>query len=228
MAETNQEAVDVQAQEVILKSTEELKIAAHKIVQRRTLYAAGAGLLPFPIVDAALLLGIEITMIRSISNLYKVEFKESIVKSIIGSLVGTIGTVSVVKAIPGFGTIIGGLTASVSGAAATYALGRVFTQHFDQGGTLLDFDPVKSREYFEKEFEEGRMFVSDVSEVETGVEKEKKGFFSGILTNNKKKEKVAAEAAERKELATTNQELATAIAELKKEITAMKAERATV
>ena len=227
MAEKVQQATAAQEaqKQVVLKSTEELKKEAHSIVQRRTLYAAGAGLLPFPIIDAALLLGIQITMIRSISNLYKVEFKENAVKSIIGSLVGTIGTVGVVKSIPVLGTVIGGLTASVSGAAATYALGRVFTQHFDQGGTLLDFDPVKSREYFEKEFEEGRMFVSDVSEVETEVEKEKKGVFGGIFSNKKKKEKAEKEASEREQLIATNQELAAAIAELREEIAAMKADK---
>jgi len=221
MAETNQQTAEVQ--ETVLKSTEELKIEAHKIVQRRTLYAAGAGLLPFPIIDAALLLGIQITMIRSISQKYKVEFKENAVKSIIGSMVGTVGTLGVVKAVPVLGTIIGGLTAAAAaGAAATYALGRVFTQHFDQGGTLLDFDPVKSREFFEKEFEEGRMFVSDVTEVEKGVEKEKKGIFGNILTNKKKKDKEEQEAVQREQLMATNQELAAAIAELKTEIEALK------
>ena len=81
------EEVKIQKQEAILKSTEELKQEADRITKRRTLYAAGAGLLPFPVIDAAILLGIQITMIRSISQLYNVEFKENLVKSIIGSLV---------------------------------------------------------------------------------------------------------------------------------------------
>lgn len=242
MAENVQEqqvVEDVQTvQEVTLKSTDELKKEAIKITQRRTLYAAGAGLVPFPIVDAALVIGIQIAMIRSISNLYKVEFRENLVKSIIGSLVGTAGTLGVVKAIPGLGTVVGILTGSVTGAAATYALGRVFTQHFDQGGTLLDFDPVKSREFFEKEFQEGRMFVSDVTEVQKDVEKEvemevekedekeaKKGRWSNIF-KSKKKEKEAKDAAEREELVKTNQDLAQAVADLKAEVAAMKGEAA--
>ena len=75
-------------------------------------------------------------------------------------MIGSISSVSLVKLIPGLGTVIGGATASVAGAAATYALGRVFTQHFDQGGTLLDFDPISSREYFQKEFESGGAFIA--------------------------------------------------------------------
>lgn len=216
------EEIQVQKQEAIPKSTEELKQEADRIIKRRTLYAAGAGLLPFPVIDAAILLGIQITMIRSISKLYHVEFKENIVKSIIGSLVGSIGAAGVMKAIPGLGTILGSLTTSATAAASTYALGKVFTQHFDQGGTLLDFDPVKSREFFEKEFEAGRMFVSDVTEVEQEVEKEKKEKkgIADLFTSKKKKQ----EEAERQELVQANKDLMAAVAQLKEEIAAMKGE----
>ena len=201
-----------------VKSTVELKKEADKITVRRTLYAAGAGLLPFPIIDAALLLGIQITMVRSISQVYGVEFKENLVKSIIGSLVGTVGTAGVIKAIPVVGTAIGSLTAATVGAASTYALGKVFTQHFDQGGTLLNFDPVASREYFQQEFEAGRLLVKDVQDVEEGVEKEKKGFFDNLFSNKKKEQ---AEQ-EREEILATNKALAEAIAGLKEEIAALK------
>ncbi|MCB9294770.1 MAG: hypothetical protein H6559_16855 [Lewinellaceae bacterium] len=105
-----------------------------------------------------------------------------------------------------------------STAAAAYALGKVFTQHFDQGGTLLDFDPVKSREFFEKEFEVGRMFVSDVTEVEEEVKKEKKGMFGNLFAGKKKQQ----EEAEREELIKANKELMEAIEELKEQIAAMK------
>lgn len=216
------EEVKTQEPETVLKSTEELKHEADRITKRRALYAAGAGLLPFPVIDAAILLGIQITMIRSISQLYHVEFKENIVKSIIGSLVGSIGAVGVMKAIPGLGTILGSLTTSATAAASTYALGKVFTQHFDQGGTLLDFDPVKSREFFEKEFDAGRMFVSDVTEVEKEVEKEKKEKkgITDLFSSKKKKQ----EEAERQELIQVNKDLMEAVAQLKEEIAAMKGE----
>ncbi|MEY3194618.1 MAG: hypothetical protein RIQ78_715 [Bacteroidota bacterium] len=207
-----------QVQETAIKSTVALKKEADGITLRRTLYAAGAGLLPFPVVDAALLMGIQITMVRSISNVYGVEFKENVVKSIIGSLVGSIGTAGVIKAIPIVGTAIGGLTAATVGAAATYGLGKVFTQHFDQGGTLLNFDPVASREYFQKEFEAGHLLVSDVAEVEDGVEKEKRGFFGNLFTSKKKQQ----EQAEREEIIQTNKALMESIAELKSEISALK------
>ena len=202
------------------ESTESLKKQADAITKRRSMYAAGAGLLPFPLLDTAVILGIQVTMIRSISQLYHLPFKENLVKSIIGSLAGTLGTVSVVKAIPGMGTIIGGVTAATTAAAFTYALGKVFTQHFDQGGTLLDFDPVKSREFFFKEFEAGRMLTSDVAEVEKEVEKEKaekKGLLN-LFGSKKSKQK----ETDKQELVQTNKDIMAAVAQLREEVAALK------
>ena len=35
-------------------------------------------------------------------------------------------------------------------------MGSVFVQHVESGGTLLDFDPKKMREYFSGKLEEGK------------------------------------------------------------------------
>ena len=121
------------------------------------LYAAGLGLIPIPILDAAGILGVQVVMIKDIAKIYRAPFKDHIVKSLIGSLVGSVGTIGGIKAIPGVGSVLGGVTVSFSAAAATYAIGKVFAQHFAQGGTLLDFDPVKSRAYFQEQFIEGEL-----------------------------------------------------------------------
>lgn len=214
------EELSTTATDLTLKPTADLKKEADRITQRNSLFAAGVGLIPIPMLDTAAVLGVQINMIRTISQLYHVEFRENVVKSIIGSLVGSIGTVSLVKAIPVIGTMLGGVTVSVAGAASTYALGKVFTQHFDQGGTLLNFDPIQSREYFAKEFEAGRMYSSDVTEVEKDVNKEKEATSSIFdLINGKKKKQ---DDAERKEIIQTNKDLLLAVAQLREEIAAMK------
>ena len=47
-------------------------------------------------------------------------------------------------------------------AAFTYAVGKVLVQHFASGGTFLDFDPKKVREYFARQFEEGKLVTAKI------------------------------------------------------------------
>jgi sugar phosphate isomerase/epimerase len=54
------------------------------------------------------------------------------------------------------GTFVGTPSMVLFCGASTYALGKVFVQHFESGGTFLDFEPAKVKEYFQKEFENGQ------------------------------------------------------------------------
>ena len=148
----------------------ERKTKANKVIRFRSLFAAGAGFIPVPVVDAASIMGIQLWMLKDLAKIYDIPFKQHVAKSLIGTLVGNIGATGVVKFIPGLGTLLGGGTAALSGAAATYALGKIFTQHFDQGGTLLSFDPIKSREYFQQFYEEGKVTVKELQAHEAGLQ----------------------------------------------------------
>lgn len=154
----------------LLEVQAEKKKKANKIVRFRTLLAAGFGFIPFPLLDAACILSIQLWMIRDLAKLYGILFKKQLAQSIIGSLVGNIGTVGAVKLIPGLGSLLGGGAVALSGGAATYALGKIFTQHFSQGGTLLTFDPVKSQQYFQQLYEEGKASVKELKEQEVGFQ----------------------------------------------------------
>ena len=211
---------------VAVKPTADLRKEADRITAINTGVAVGAGLIPLPALDAAAVLGVQINMIRLISGVYHVEFRENIAKSIVGSLAGSIAAFSIVKAIPVVGTVLGSLALSISSGASTYALGKVFTQHFDQGGTLLNFDPVKSREFFAKEFEAGRIYASKVageakeavSGKADGAEKEKSGFFSNLFDGRKKNQ----EKTERLQMMETSKDLQASVAHLKKEVASLK------
>ena len=48
--------------------------------------------------------------------------------------------------------MVGGITVGVFASASTYAVGRVFIQHFASGGTFLDFKPEEVRDFFNAEF----------------------------------------------------------------------------
>ena len=51
--------------------------------------------------------------------------------------------------------------------AAQDAAGGVFVQHFESGGTLLDFDAKKMRAYFSSKLEEGNGVAANLKSGET-------------------------------------------------------------
>ena len=127
---------------------------ASKLVDRFALWSGVAGLIPVPVVDAVAVGGLQIQMLRRLSQIYDVAFSDNRGKAIIASLAGSmipttsgIGAASMLKAVPVLGTIASGFIMPVLSAGATYAIGKAFIQHFASGGTLLDFNPPDYREF---------------------------------------------------------------------------------
>jgi uncharacterized protein (DUF697 family) len=67
------------------------------------------------------------------------------------------------KMIPGVGTIAGMFATPAISAASTFAVGRVFVQHLETGGTLLTFDASKMRMHFERALEQGKKMTGRTS-----------------------------------------------------------------
>src|SRR6185437_2776957 len=127
---------------------------ASKLVDRFALWSGVAGLVPVPVLDAVAVGGLQIQMVRRISQIYDVDFSENRGKALLASQAGSmipttsgIGAASVLKAVPLVGTVVAGFVIPVLSAGATYAIGRAFIQHFESGGTLLDFNPQDYREF---------------------------------------------------------------------------------
>ena len=161
-----------EAEPIQVLSSEERLAASQKIVKRNTYIAAGVAAVPVlpPGVDLAALGGVQVLMIKQLSDLYRVPFKENVARNVVAALVGTLssrvlaaGVVgSMLKVLPGFGAVIGGLLAlpAVSGAV-TYALGKVFVKHFEEGGTLLDLDVNKVRDFVASHYQGGRKVAAE-------------------------------------------------------------------
>src|SRR5262245_25784281 len=131
---------------------------ASKLVDRFALWSGVAGLIPVPLVDVATVGGLQIQMVRRISQIYDVGFSENRGKALIASLAGSlipatsgIGAASMLKTVPIIGTIAGGFVMPALSAGATYAIGKAFIQHFATGGTLLDFNPPDYREFIRRQ-----------------------------------------------------------------------------
>ncbi|HKO72650.1 MAG TPA: DUF697 domain-containing protein, partial [Bradyrhizobium sp.] len=133
---------------------------ASKLVDRFALWSGVAGLIPVPVVDAATVAGLQLQMVRRISQIYDVNFSENIGKGLIAALAGamvpatsSIGAASLLKAVPIVGTIASGFVMPVLASGATFAIGKAFIQHFETGGTLLDFNPPDYREFLRSQKE---------------------------------------------------------------------------
>lgn len=138
---------------------------ANTIVKNHIIWSMGAGFIPVPIADLFAVTAIQLDMIRQLSNLYDVDFKETSGKAIITSLSGAsvarMGA-RAVKFIPGVGSVLGGVTLAILSGASTYALGEVFKAHFEKGGTFLDFDISRIKRMYDEQFEKGKEVAKDL------------------------------------------------------------------
>jgi uncharacterized protein (DUF697 family) len=136
---------------------------ADEIIRKHVYGAMGAGLIPMPLVDLAALAGIQANMLRRLAKNYGVPFRKEIAKASIGTLTASVAPLalagpvgSFLKVIPLIGMTTSAISMSITGGASTYALGKVFTQHFASGGTFLDFNPAAVRDFFAEQFKEGK------------------------------------------------------------------------
>ncbi len=104
-------------------------------------------------------------MLRRLSQIYGVEFSQNRGKALIAALAGCMipatsgmGAASALKAVPVINILAAGFIMPVLSAGATYAIGKAFVQHFESGGTLLDFNPPDYRDFVkaQKEMWESR------------------------------------------------------------------------
>jgi uncharacterized protein (DUF697 family) len=169
-SEPTQGAIGSETTEMTDERRDEL---ASQVVDRFSLYSGAAGLIPVPVVDVAAVGGVQLQMLRRLSEIYGVPFSENRGKSIIASLAGAVipastatttamGVGSLLKGLPGIGTVIGAISMPVFSAGATYVIGKIFIQHFASGGTLLDFNPPDYREFI-KAHKDKLGFRSDAS-----------------------------------------------------------------
>ena len=122
-------------------------------------WSAAAGLVVVPLLDLVAVSGVQLKMLVEVSKIYGVPFEENRVKAIVAALTGF--------AVPhalAFGTLgalflayplVAPAMALFSGASA-WAMGKVFIQHFESGGTFLDFEPERVKAYYREQLDEAR------------------------------------------------------------------------
>lgn len=140
------------------------------IIRKHVLISMGVGLIPVPAADMIGITASQLSMIRKISEIHGVSFKENLAKSILTSLVASVGVhtlatgsvTQLIRTIPLVGGILSTLAFSGFGGALTYAVGKAFDKHFSGGGSFLDMRVSDLNSYFSSQFEAGKEVAKDI------------------------------------------------------------------
>ena len=136
---------------------------AKAVMYKYMMQGAALGFLPIPVVDVVTIGGTQLAMLAGIAKIYGIDYKQHMVKPIIASLLGALGydfavrliAGALFKSIPVLGFVAGMATMPLMGAASTYAVAKIFIQHFESGGTFLNFDTQEAKKYFSQYYKEG-------------------------------------------------------------------------
>jgi len=145
---------------------------ALKLTKRYSLWAAGGGLIPIIGLDIVAIIAAQVKLVRELTKVYGVDFKEERAKTIVTTLISGLGIVpigtgilfSVVKVLPLVGPLAATVALPTAAGAITYATGKIFTKHFEKGGSLLDFKADKMKSAYKTLFEEGKEKAAEANE----------------------------------------------------------------
>ncbi len=107
---------------------------AQAIVAASSAAAAATGAIPIPFADATVLVPEEIAMLTGITVVFGLPVEKATIASIISSTIGTMGATaigrslfySLLKLIPGVGSVVGGAISASVAAAVTASLGETY------------------------------------------------------------------------------------------------------
>ncbi len=138
---------------------------AEKIIRDHVLWAMGAGLVPIPLADIAGVTAIQMDALKKLAELHGVPFTEDTGKRFVAALAGGVAAsmgASLIKAIPGVGSFIGGVSMSAMSGASTYAICQVADEHFRTNGDFLKMDWDEAKEAYKKALEKGKEVVKSL------------------------------------------------------------------
>jgi len=148
---------------------------AKQIVRQYTVWAAGGGLLPVPLVNIATVTGLQVSMLERLSKLYDADYSRSTAQMFLSAITGTtvlsVGyrASTALRFVPGIGTVIGGAAMSTLAGASTYAIGQATIKSLETSGDLLHMDIEQARDTFEEAFKRGRVLLDRLQQVDADI-----------------------------------------------------------
>lgn len=169
----DEDSVESGIPDIDVDMLEEPDLVSENIIKSHVIASMALGLVPIPLFDIAALSTTQLSLLKQLCEYYDVPFENFDLKSLLTSLVGgslpiisVVGLSSLIKVIPGLGTIAGMASLSITAGSVTYAVGKVFTKHFEEGGTFEDFDVKQAKRLLKSEFEHGKSIVSAIKDEE--------------------------------------------------------------
>jgi uncharacterized protein (DUF697 family) len=124
-------------------------------IKKYMYWSMGAGLIPIPALDMTAVMAIQVSMVAALARQHHQDFSREAGRAFVAALVcGSLPTVMadpivrLLKVFPILGQAAGALAMPALAGASTYAVGKVFVQHFESGGTFRNFDPDAARDRY--------------------------------------------------------------------------------
>lgn len=134
-------------------ATARRRARALRIVDRYVVYSAVGGIVPLPLVNVASITGLIVRMVKVLSDHYGVAFEKDRARAIVvgfvaGAMPSGLGSVasSTLTYLMPHSALAGLAVSSVTAAACTRSIGRIFVEHFENGAALADLRVVDSVE----------------------------------------------------------------------------------
>lgn len=140
------------------------ELTGDNLIKDYVLASTAASIVPVAFFDIAAVVAIQLRMIQKLSQLYDKPFSDKLGRKVIYALAGGVlgygaGYVvaaSATKMIPGIGWMVGMVSLPVVAGGSTYAVGQSIMKHYEDGGTLMDFNAGKMRAFYKEKFEKGK------------------------------------------------------------------------
>ena len=124
-------------------------------IKKYMYWSMGAGLIPIPALDVAAVMAIQLNLVAALAEEHQQDFSRETARAFVAALVcGSLPAAMagpfarLLKAIPIIGQTAGALAMPALAGASTYAVGKVFVQHFESGGTFSNFNPETARGHY--------------------------------------------------------------------------------
>lgn len=148
-------------------SSSDRRYKAENLIKNHMMAAGAVSVVPLPLLDMAAIAAVQLRMIQKLAAMYGKSFSESPARNtiaglaggVVGHSAGVITALSLAKAIPGVGWVLGMVSLPVVVGASTYAIGRVYQRHFEEGGSIYDISVDNAKSYYNEQLEKGKQLA---------------------------------------------------------------------